>query len=92
MRSPVKLLFPSLLSSLFLFCAALFAQVVQEDPVVQDVQAAQETPGVQEEAAVTGFCRTTEAQNLWSGPSKNFKKVREVPAGHLLQVIGEKGE
>jgi hypothetical protein len=46
----------------------------------------------QDEEAITGYCRLNEAQDLWSGPSKNFKKVREAPEGLLLRVIGQKGD
>ncbi|MHC4944838.1 MAG: SH3 domain-containing protein [Planctomycetota bacterium] len=46
----------------------------------------------QDEDAITGYCRLNEAQDLWSGPSKNFKKVREADEGLLLKVIGQKGD
>lgn len=38
------------------------------------------------------YGRLGETQDLWSGPSPNFKKVREAPEGHLLKVVGEKGD
>lgn len=42
------------------------------------------------ESDVTGYCRLERDAKLWSGPSKNFKVVREAEAGLLLIIIGEK--
>lgn len=70
---------PRLIVSILIFCAcACFSNLFALD-----------------ESDVNGpdrFCRLNETQDLWSGPSKNFKKVREVQEGQLLKIIGEKGE
>lgn len=49
-------------------------------------------PLAQEEDAQISYCRLTSDQNLWSGPSRNFKVVRQAKAGLLLEVIAEKGD
>ncbi|MBU0756364.1 MAG: SH3 domain-containing protein, partial [Planctomycetes bacterium] len=51
------------------------------------------SPGfAQDDGYSVRYCRLDQAQDLWSGPSSNFKKVREAPQGLLLKAIGEKGD
>ena len=43
-------------------------------------------------ADVAGLGRLAEDQDLWSGPSTNFRVMDRLQAGTLLEIIGQKGE
>ena len=68
--------------SIFILAIAVF--VFLSNPAL--LQAQQE----QQEQTAPGFCRLKSDQNLWSGPSRNYKVVRKAKAGLLLKIIGEK--
>ncbi len=62
------------------FAAAFFVQ----DASALD-RGAQDDP-----VPVIGICRLLSDQTLLSGPSTNYKKVKQAASGSLLEIIGEK--
>jgi len=70
------------LFTLFCLIAAISAAAFLNDTSAQD----------NDSADVIGRCRLLTDQDLWSGPSTNYKKIKEAAAGSLLEIIGEKGD
>ncbi|MFH2001394.1 MAG: hypothetical protein ABIK28_17055 [Planctomycetota bacterium] len=82
------LIFILLLGFIHLSPFTVGAQDQEPEIQVEPVQPVQEEQ--QDDESMTGFCRLARSEKLWSGPSKNFKVVREASEGSLLIIIGEK--
>jgi hypothetical protein len=50
------------------------------------------TASAQDENEATGYGRLQSDQDLWSGPSTNFKVLDRIEAGTLLEILVEKGD
>ncbi len=69
------------LFTLLCLAAAIPAAAFLHDASAQD----------NEPVDVIGLCRLLSDQDLWSGPSTNYKKIKRAESGSLLEIIGEKG-
>lgn len=69
------------LFTLLCLVAAIPAALLVHDASAQD----------KDPVDVIGLCRLLSDQDLWSGPSKNYKKIKRAASGSLLEIIGEKG-
>jgi uncharacterized protein YgiM (DUF1202 family) len=77
----LQMFWSTLMLSICLVHLPLAAQEAQEEEK-------QETEGAEE----IRICRLLSEEDLWSGPSRNFKIVRKAEEGLLLEIIGEKNE
>jgi len=50
------------------------------------------TAAAQDDDQAAGYCRLKSDQDLWSGPSSNFRVLKRAGSGTLLEIIAQKGD